>query len=254
MLRFRFILPIMLLLLALPAAGREWDEQLYRQIEQSIQTPQIEGSDYDITKFGAKPSATAAQNQKAIQKTIDKCSKKGGGRVIIPAGQTFKTGAIQLKSHVNLHVEEGAVLLFVFEPELYPIVETAWEGLACFNLSPCVYAFEATDLAITGKGTIDGGGSNETWWSWCGKPKFGWKEGMPRQQDENARPRLLKSGEDGEPMFDEKGQRNPIRTFEAKDLLRPQLVNFNRCQRILMEDITLLRSPFFNSRAREPPR
>ena len=128
-----------------------------------------------------------------------------------------------MKSHVNLHVEEGAVLLFVFEPDLYPIVETAWEGLACFNLSPCVYAFEATDLAITGKGTIDGGGSNENWWSWCGKPKFGWKEGMPRQQDENARPRLLKSGEDGEPMYDEKGQRNPIRTFVAKDLLRPQL-------------------------------
>ena len=245
MLRFRFFLPIMLLLLVLPAAGREWDEQLYRQIEQSIQSPVIEGSDYDITKFGAKPSATAAQNQKAIQKAIDKCSKKGGGRVIIPAGQTFKTGAIQLKSHVNLHVEEGAVLLFVFEPELYPIVETAWEGLACFNLSPCVYAFEATDLAITGKGTIDGGGSNENWWSWCGKPKFGWKEGMPRQQDENARPRLLKSGEDGEPMYDEKGQRNPIRTFVAKDLLRPQLVNFNRCQRILMEDISLLRSPFW---------
>ena len=245
MLRFRFFLPIMLLLLVLPAAGREWDEQLYRQIEQSIQSPVIEGSDYDITKFGAKPSATAAQNQKAIQKAIDKCSKKGGGRVIIPAGQTFKTGAIQLKSHVNLHVEEGAVLLFVFEPDLYPIVETAWEGLACFNLSPCVYAFEATDLAITGKGTIDGGGSNENWWSWCGKPKFGWKEGMPRQQDENARPRLLKSGEDGEPMYDEKGQRNPIRTFVAKDLLRPQLVNFNRCQRILMEDISLLRSPFW---------
>ena len=245
MLRFRFFLPIMLLLLVLPAAGREWDEQLYRQIEQSIQSPVIEGSDYDITKFGAKTSATAAQNQKAIQKAIDKCSKKGGGRVIIPAGQTFKTGAIQLKSHVNLHVEEGAVLLFVFEPELYPIVETAWEGLACFNLSPCVYAFEATDLAITGKGTIDGGGSNENWWSWCGKPKFGWKEGMPRQQDENARPRLLKSGEDGEPMYDEKGQRNPIRTFVAKDLLRPQLVNFNRCQRILMEDISLLRSPFW---------
>ena len=68
MLRFRFILPIMLLLLALPAAGREWDEQLYRQIEQSIQTPQIEGSDYDITKFGAKPSATAARTRKPFKR------------------------------------------------------------------------------------------------------------------------------------------------------------------------------------------
>ena len=168
---------------AIPTVAREWDEQLYKQIEQSIQTPDISGKDYDITKFGAKASANAAKNQKAIQKAIDECTKNGGGRVIIPAGQTFKTGAIQLKSHVNLHVEQDAVLLFVFQPELYPIVETSWEGLLCFNLSPCVYAFEATDLAITGKGIIDGGGSNENWWSWCGKPKYGWQKGMPRQQD-----------------------------------------------------------------------
>jgi len=241
----RTFLLVALMLPVIPATAREWDEQLYRQIEQSIKSPEISGKDYDITKFGAKASANAAKNQKAIQKAIDECTKNGGGRVVIPAGQTFKTGAIQLKSHVNLHVEQDAVLLFVFQPELYPIVETSWEGLMCFNLSPCVYAFEATDLAITGKGTIDGGGSNENWWSWCGKPKYGWKKGMPRQQDENSRPRLLKSGEDGEPMYDEKGQRNPIRTFEAKDLLRPQLVNFNKCQRILMEDVSLLRSPFW---------
>jgi len=227
-----------------PANAREWDEALYRQIEQSIKAPQISGKDYDITKFGAKSTATAAQNQKAIQKAIDKCSKKGGGRVIVPAGQTFKTGAIALKSHVNLHIEEGAVLLFVFEPELYPIVETSWEGLECFNLSPCIYAFKQTDIALTGKGTVDGGGSNDTWWPWCGAPAFGWKEGMISQKLE-ARPRLLKNGEDGIPMFDEKGQRAPARVFGAKDGLRPQLVNFNKCERILLEDVTLLRSPFW---------
>ena len=237
----------MLLTILLPvmtASAREWDEKLYKQIEQSIQSPQISGKDYDITKYGAKPANAAAKNQKAIQKAIDKCSKNGGGRVIIPAGQTFNTGAIELKSHVNLHVEDGAVLQFVFEPELYPIVETSWEGLECFNLSPCVYAFKATDIAITGKGTIDGGGSRETWWPWCGSARFGWKEGIVSQKIE-ARPRLLKNGEDGIPMYDEKGQRCPERVFGPKDGLRPQLVNFNKCQRILLEDITLLRSPFW---------
>ena len=221
-----------------------WDEAKYKQIEQSIQQPQINGRDYDITKFGAKPEATAAQNQKAIQKAIDKCSKKGGGRVIVPAGKTFKTGAISLKSHVNLHVEEGAVLLFTFEPELYPIVETSWEGLECFNLSPCVYAFKQTDIAVTGKGPIDGSGSKETWWPWCGAPKFGWKEGIISQKIE-ARPRLLKNGEDGIPMYNEQGQRSPERVFGPKDGLRPQLVSFNKCERILLEDVTLLRSPFW---------
>ena len=226
------------------AQAQGWDEATYRQIEQSIQQPQISGNDYLITKFGAKPQATAAQNQRAIQKAIDRCSKKGGGRVIVPAGQTFLTGAIRLKSHVNLHVDEGAVLQFAFEPELYPIVETSWEGLECFNLSPCVYAFKATDIAITGKGTIDGSGSRETWWPWVGVTKYGWKEGMIAQKYE-ARPRLLRNGEDGIPMYDEKGNRSPERVFGPKDGLRPQLVNFNWCQRVLLEDVTLLRSPFW---------
>ena len=237
-------LTLLCLLFPLLSHAISWDETKYRQIEQSIRQPQISGKDYVITTFGAKPDATAVQNQKAIQKAIDKCSAKGGGRVIVPAGQTFLTGAISLKSHVNLHIEEGAVLQFTFEPELYPIVETSWEGLECFNLSPCVYAFKATDIAVTGKGTIDGSGSRETWWPWCGAAHFGWKEGIVSQKTE-ARPRLLKDGEDGVPMYDEKGNRSPERVFGPKDGLRPQLVSFNKCERILLEDVTLLRSPFW---------
>ena len=231
-------------LMPLTTMAIEWNEQKYRQIEQSIQAPQISGQDYLITKFGAKPTASAAVNQKAIQKAIDKCSKKGGGRVIVPAGMTFETGAISLKSHVNLVIEEGAVLRFAFQPDLYPIVETSWEGLDCYNLSPCIYAFGQTDIALTGKGTIDGGGSKETWWPWCGAPHFGWKEGMVSQKLE-ARPRLLKNGEDGVPMKDEQGQPTKERTFGPKDGLRPQLVNFTECQRILIEDVTMLDSPFW---------
>ena len=231
-------------LMPLTSMAIEWNEQKYRQIEQSIQAPQISGKDYLITKFGAKPTASAAVNQKAIQKAIDKCSKKGGGRVIVPAGMTFETGAISLKSHVNLVIEEGAVLRFAFQPDLYPIVETSWEGLDCYNLSPCIYAFGQTDIALTGKGTIDGGGSKETWWPWCGAPHFGWKEGMVSQKLE-ARPRLLKNGEDGVPMKDEQGQPTKERTFGPKDGLRPQLVNFTECQRILIEDVTMLDSPFW---------
>ena len=231
-------------LMPLTSMAIEWNEQKYRQIEQSIQAPQISGKDYLITKFGAKPTASAAVNQKAIQKAIDKCSKKGGGRVIVPAGMTFETGAISLKSHVNLVIEESAVLRFAFQPDLYPIVETSWEGLDCYNLSPCIYAFGQTDIALTGKGTIDGGGSRETWWPWCGAPHFGWKEGMVSQKLE-ARPRLLKNGEDGVPMKDEQGQPTKERTFGPKDGLRPQLVNFTECQRILIEDVTMLDSPFW---------
>ena len=232
------------LLAPIITVAQGWDEVKYKQIEQSIRMPKFAEKTFPITKFGAKTTHTAAQNQKAIQKAIDTCSKKGGGKVIIPAGEKFLTGAITLKDGVNLVVEEGATLEFAFQPELYPIVETSWEGLECFNLSPCIYAFKAKDIAITGKGTIDGGGSNDTWWPWNGNPRFGWKEGMISQRIE-SRPRLLKNGEDGIPMYNEKGERTPERVFGPQDGLRPQLVSFNKCDGILLEDVTLLRSPFW---------
>ena len=145
-----FQIVMLCMLTPLLAAAQQWNEAQYRQIEQSIRTPQFADKAYLITKYGAKTDNTAAKNQKAIQKAIDLCSKKGGGRVVVPAGQKFHTGAIELKSGVNLEVQQDAVLEFVFEPALYPIVETSWEGLECFNLSPCVYAFKAKDIAITG--------------------------------------------------------------------------------------------------------
>ncbi len=235
---------LLALLVPMAAVANDWDDAKYRQIEQSIRMPAFADKEYLITKFGAKTDATAAQNQKAIQKAIDKCSKKGGGRVVVPAGSTFLTGALQLKSGVNLEVQEGAVLQFAFEPELYPIVETSWEGLDCYNLSPCLYAFQAEDIALSGKGTIDGGGSRDTWWPWCGAAHYGWKEGIVSQKLE-ARPRLLKNGEDGIPMRDEQGRPTKERTFGPQDGLRPQLVCFNQCQRVLIEDVTLLASPFW---------
>jgi len=232
------------LFLSLASFADGWNNQLYKQIEQSIREPEFASKAFPINKFGAKTDATAAQNQRAIQKAIDKCSRKGGGQVIVPAGLHFLTGAIELKDGVNLVIEEGAVLEFAFEPELFPIVETSWEGLECFNLSPCVYALKARNIAITGKGTIDGGGSVETWWSWCGATHFGWKDGMISQKN-GARARLLKAGEDGVPMYDENGHRSPERVFGPADGLRPQLISFNKCEGILLEDITLLRSPFW---------
>ena len=224
-------------LVALCVQAKGWDEQQYRQIEQSIRVPQFADKVYDITKYGAKPTNTAAKNQKAIQKAIDKCSAKGGGRVVVPAGQHFLTAAIQLKDGVNLVVDEGAVLEFAFEPELYPIVPTRWEGLDCWNLSPLIYAYQAKDVAVTGKGTIDGGGSRQTWWPWVSSPKHGYKEGMKVHQWNGSRQRLLKAAEDGVSMDE--------RRFGPQDGLRPQMLNFNQCERVLVEDVTLLRSPFW---------
>ena len=228
---------LLCMLVTVGAFAQGWDDQQYRQIEQSIRVPQFGEREFLITKYGAKPTKTAAKNQKAINKAIDACSKAGGGRVVVPAGQHFLTGAITLKSHVNLVVEEGAVLEFAFEPQLYPTVPTRWEGVDCWNLQPCIYAYQQTDIAITGKGTIDGGGSKETWWPWVSSPRFGYKEGMKVHQWNGARQRLLQAAEDGVSMDE--------RRFGPEDGLRPQLINVNQCEGVLIEDVTLLRSPFW---------
>lgn len=232
-------LKTLLLALLLPACAfaAGWDDNEYKRIEQSIQLPKIAERQFLITSFGAKTTATAAQNQKAINRVISLVSKKGGGKVIIPKG-TWNTGAIELKSHVNLVLEEGATLHFAFEPKLYPLVRTSWEGLACWNYSPCIYAYKATDIAITGKGTIDGGGNNDTFWQWNGSPRFGYKEGVTKESQKlGSRSKLLKMAEDGVP-FDE-------RKFGMGCGLRPQLVNMVHCERILIKDVKMINSPFW---------
>ena len=232
-------LKTLLLALLLPACAfaAGWDDNEYKRIEQSIQLPKIAERQFLITSFGAKTTATAAQNQKTINRVISLVSKKGGGKVIIPKG-TWNTGAIELKSHVNLVLEEGATLHFAFEPKLYPLVRTSWEGLACWNYSPCIYAYKATDIAITGKGTIDGGGNNDTFWQWNGSPRFGYKEGVTKESQKlGSRSKLLKMAEDGVP-FDE-------RKFGMGYGLRPQLVNMVHCERILIKDVKMINSPFW---------
>ena len=223
-----------MLLLPCAAFADAWETQ-YKQIEKNIRQPEFKDKCYKITDFGASTTAKAEVNQKAINKAIAACSKAGGGKVVVPAG-TFTTGAITLLSKVNLHVEKDGVLLFAFQPELYPIVPTRWEGIDCWNLQPCVYAYKQTDIAITGEGTIDGGGENDTWWKWCGKDTYGWKEGVISQKL-GSRARLLKLSEDGVDMNERK--------FGPQDGLRPQLININQCDGVLIEDVTLLRSPFW---------
>jgi len=117
-----------------------WDNQLYKQIESRIVAPTFPDATFNITKYGASPKASAAKNQKAINKAIELCSKKGGGKVVVPAG-IFVTGAITLKSNVNLVVSKEAVLKFAFDSNLYPLVYTRWEGLDCYNYSPCFHLY-----------------------------------------------------------------------------------------------------------------
>lgn len=223
------------LLAFLPQAmSAAWSDSEYLQIEQHIRQPQFAEKEFNILDYKANANASAAENQEAINSAIKACSEAGGGKVIVSGG-TYHTGAIRLMSHVNLVIEKGATVEFVFDPTLYPIVPTRWEGVDCWNLSPCIYAYQATDVAITGEGIVDGGGSQDTWWKWSGVKRFGWTPGDISQAV--GRPKLLSMAEDGVTLSERK--------FTIADGLRPQLINFNQCDGVLLENITLLRSPFW---------
>lgn len=227
---------VLMALFSLHAAAA-WDNHEVSQIEQRIQLPKIKTQQYVITSFGAKPSATAKENQTAINRAIATASRKGGGEVIVPKG-TWHTGAIRLQSHVNLVISEGAVLKFAFEPKLYPLVKTSWEGMGCWNYSPCIYAYRATDVAVSGLGTVDGNGRNDTWWQWNGAPRFGYQKGVTKESQRlGSRAKLQKYAEDGVP--------EDQRKFGMGYGLRPQLVNFVECERILVKDVQLINSPFW---------
>ncbi|MEO8062129.1 MAG: glycoside hydrolase family 28 protein [Pseudomonadota bacterium] len=207
-------------------------------IARKVSAPAFPARVFDITRFGARADG-ATLNSASIAKAIDACAKEGGGRVLVPAG-TFFTGAIHLKSNVELHVSEGATLLFDTNPRSYPIVFTRWEGMELMNYSPLVYARKQKNIAITGSGTLDAQGSERNWWAWkgpwAGTTEYGWKEGMPDQRP--ARKKLFDMAEASVPV--------ELRVFGEGSMLRPPFIQPYDCENVLIEGVTLRNSPFWN--------
>jgi polygalacturonase len=134
-----------------------------------IKPPVFPDRDFDVTKFGAVGD-NKSDCTEAFQKAIAACHAAKGGRVVVPAGE-FITGAIRLKSNVNLHIKSGATVRFTRDTRKYPLVFTRWEGIELMNYSPFIYAFEEENIGITGQGTIDGNADCEHWWPWKGVVK-----------------------------------------------------------------------------------
>lgn len=209
---------------AAPFNARSWSD--LDIILAQIKAPQFPAKDFPITAYGAK---TGAEVTSAIAAAIAACHEAGGGRVIIPAGE-WTTGAIHLKSGVNLHISEGAALGFSTKPSDYPIVMTRWEGTELYNYSPLIYAFGQKNIAVTGTGTLDGRADFTNWWAWNDKRE------RPTLQVK-ARDQLVAMGESGMPVEDRK--------FGDGHYLRPSFIQFYRCENILIEGVTILRSPMW---------
>lgn len=216
------------------ASDSPWDQ--LDSLLARIQAPQFPDKDFKVTDFGAVGDGKTNCSD-AFKKAIEACNNEGGGRVVVPAGR-FYTGPIYLKSNVNLHLEEGATIAFSTNPKDYlPLVYTRWEGVELMNYSPLIYSFEEKNIAITGKGTLDGCATSENWWPWKGKTAYGWKEGMEHQNSEGRRPALFEMGEKGMPVAE--------RVFGEGFYLRPQFVQPYKCENILIEGVTITNSPMW---------
>ncbi len=205
-------------------------------IVKAIELPDFRRQQYNIVDFGAVADDAGILNHDAINKAIQSACDAAGGVVIVPKG-VFHTGPITLKSNVCLHLEEGAVLKFTTEAKYYfPAVPTRWEGIDCLNARPLIYAYNAKNIAVTGKGVIDGNASNNDWWAKSGSPRYGYKDTSMISQ-RTGRPKLLQYEQGGVPIEQ--------REMTEKDGLRPQLINFYKCKNVLIEGVELRNSPFW---------
>ena len=152
---FVFFVPLWLIPIAAASAeDTGWDA--VPAILERITPPQFPDRDFSIVDHGAVGDGET-DCKPAFDKAIAACSTAGGGRVVVPAGEWFVRGPIHLRSNVNLHVVEGATVCFSTSPaDFLPVVFTRFEGNELMNYSPLIYARDAQNIAITGKGTIDG--------------------------------------------------------------------------------------------------
>ena len=124
-----------------------------------IQPPTFKNNVVRIEDFGGKGDGKTL-NTEAFKQAIDALARKGGGKLIVPAGVWF-TGPIELKSNINLHLEKGALILFSKDFDLYPLVDTYFEGLATKRCQSPISGRNIENVAITGEGSINGSG--EAW-------------------------------------------------------------------------------------------
>lgn len=229
----------------------EYAEEVIKEIRG--REPQFGDYQVSIADFGAVASETdaagederklAQDNTRAIYKAVcDVNSQKFGGTVIVPAG-TWYTAAIHLKSNVNLHLEEGAVLKFATDTDLYAgeLMEELYGnkltfvrsgGIELYNYSPFIYAYKADNIAITGSGTIDGQASGTCWipWRTLGEPE--------------ASNYLLGQAENGVPVEERLYGESEEEPGTATDgYIRPNLIELIDCDNVLLEDFTTANSP-----------
>ncbi len=187
-----------------------------------VARPQFPARQFPLTDYGAIGDGHSL-NTMAFRQAIKACAESGGGQVMVPAGN-WLTGPIELLSHVDLHLEPGALIQFTRDHTQYPPAGDKGGSLA----SP-IYSHGQEDIAITGEGTLDGAGDS-------------WRPVKKEKMTDTQWRDLLASGgvlsADGKIWW-------PDRDEMSNDRLRPFMVSLVDCRRILIQGVTLRNSPKF---------
>lgn len=206
-----------------PPGPERWNAEA-DEIVDSIEEPTFPDEEFDVTEHGAAGDGET-DDSAAFEEAVAACADAGGGRVVVPEGEYLHAGPIHLRSDVNLHVTPDATVRFGTDPADYlPVVRTWWEGNELQGRSPLIYARDEQNIAITGGGTLDAAASQDNWWAW--------------QEQEGGDTDSLIQLNQIEASLDS-------RVFGEGTNLRPPFVQPLNCERVLIEDVTLLDSPFW---------
>ena len=210
-----------------------WD--MAEEILTHISDPVFPAYTVNVQDYGAVPN-DGKLDTAAIQRAIDETSAQGGGTVVIPSG-VYDVGAITLKSNVNLHLEsKDTVLRFTRDitPANYPLVFAHDEGSKLYNWSPLIYAYQQENIALTGKGTLDGQADKNNWWNWSRTVN---PDGTITKPGNNDVKLLRKMTDNGTPAEE--------RIFGEGHYLRPNFYQPIECTNVLIEGVTIANSPMW---------
>ncbi|MFA5328225.1 MAG: glycoside hydrolase family 28 protein [Prolixibacteraceae bacterium] len=226
------------------------ENDLYKNIEFSmpvVKLPEIPAHSVSITDFGAKSGGQFLCTQ-AFADAIDAVAKKGGGRVIIPRG-TWLTGPISLKSNIELYTETGTLVIFSTNKDLYPLVETNFEGFNTFRCASPINGRNLENIAFTGNGIWDGSGEV---WRAVKKEKLTesqWKKlvasgGIVGENGKTWYPsQQFRDGEKLASMNVPRDLKTKAEFEKIRDFLRPVMVSLISCKKVLIDGPTFQNSP-----------